>query len=32
MDEEIIFGSIFNIWDVDENGRVKIGIEMCKNP
>jgi hypothetical protein len=31
MDEETIFGSIVNIWDANENGRVKIGIKMC-NP
>jgi hypothetical protein len=32
MDEEIIFGSIVNIKDTNENGRVKIGIEMCRDP
>jgi hypothetical protein len=32
MDEEIIFGSSVNIWDVDENGRVKISTDMCRDP
>jgi hypothetical protein len=32
MDEGFIFGSSINIWDVDENERVRIGIGTCKNP
>jgi hypothetical protein len=32
MDEEIIFSDAVNIWDAYENGRVKIGIKMCRDP
>jgi hypothetical protein len=32
MDEGFIFGSFINIWDVDENERVRIGIGTCRNP
>jgi hypothetical protein len=31
MDEGFMFGSFVNIWDVDENERVKIGIGMCRD-
>ncbi len=32
MDEGIIFGSSISIWEADKNERVKIGIEMCRDP
>jgi len=32
MDEGFMFGSFINIWDVDENERVKIDIRMCRDP
>jgi hypothetical protein len=32
MDEGFIFGSSINIWDVDENEKVKIVIGTCRNP
>jgi hypothetical protein len=31
MDEGFIFGSFFNIWDVDENERVKINFGTCRD-
>jgi hypothetical protein len=31
MDEGFIFGSSVNLWDVDENERLRIGIGMCRD-
>jgi hypothetical protein len=31
MGDKFIFGSSINIWDVDENERVRIGIGMHKD-
>jgi hypothetical protein len=31
MDDEFIFGNTINIWHVDNNERVRIGIGMCSH-
>jgi hypothetical protein len=31
MDEGLIFGSFVNLWDTDENGKVRIGIGTCRD-
>jgi hypothetical protein len=31
MDEGFIFGSSVNLWDVDENERLRIGIGTCRD-
>jgi hypothetical protein len=31
MDQGFIFGGFVNIWDMDENERVRIGIGTCTN-
>lgn len=32
MDKGFIFGSFVNIWDINKNERVNIGIITCKDP